>query len=158
MIITDEHGSDESMTILEELEKIDDDCDKHGIQFVKIDDKKAAAEYNIPSIPAIVYFEKQEAHVYDGDLMDEEQILHWLVSQLEKDQIEDITEEVLDKWVKEGKVMAVLFCKTHLQNYTVSHSLLFVHLQTTIMIPVPKRCSANWRTLTTNVIRLALCL
>lgn len=99
------------MTILEELEKIDDDCDKHGIQFVKIDDKKAAAEYNIPSVPAIVYFEKQEPHIYDGDLMDEEQILHWLVSQLEKDQIEDITDEVLDKWVKEGKAMAVLFCK-----------------------------------------------
>lgn len=109
----DEHGSDESMTILEELEKIDDDCDKHGIQFVKIDDKKAAAEYNIPSVPAIVYFEKQEPHTYDGDLMDEEQILHWLVSQLEKDQIEDITDEVLDKWVKEGKAMAVLFCKIH---------------------------------------------
>lgn len=99
------------MTILEELEKIDDDCDKHGIQFVKIDDKKAAAEYNIPSIPAIVYFEKQEPHMYDGDLMDEDQILHWLLSQLEKDQIEDITDEVLDKWVKEGKAMAVLFCK-----------------------------------------------
>lgn len=107
----DEHGSDESMTILEELEKIDDDLDKHGLQFVKIDDKKAASEYKVKHVPAIVYFEKQQPLIYDGDLMDEEQILHWLVAQLEKDQIEDVTEEMLDVLVKEGKTMAVLFCK-----------------------------------------------
>lgn len=43
--------------------------------------------------------------------MDEEQILHWLVGQLEKDEIEDVTDEMLDKMVKEGRVMAVLFCE-----------------------------------------------
>ncbi|XP_055921450.1 uncharacterized protein LOC129952700 isoform X9 [Eupeodes corollae] len=104
-----DHGDDDSMTVLEELEKIDDDCDKHGIQFVKIDDAKVAAEFGIDSIPAIVYFEKQIPNVYDGDLMDEDQILHWLLGQLESDEIEDVTDEMLDKLVKEGKVMAVLF-------------------------------------------------
>lgn len=43
--------------------------------------------------------------------MDEEQILHWLVGQLEKDEIEDVTDEMLDKMVKEGRVIAVLFCE-----------------------------------------------
>lgn len=38
------------MTVLEELEQIDDDCDKHGIQFVKIDDAKTADEYGIESV------------------------------------------------------------------------------------------------------------
>lgn len=38
------------MTVLEELEQIDDDCDKHGIQFVKIDDAKAAGDYGIDSV------------------------------------------------------------------------------------------------------------
>ncbi|XP_013108158.1 uncharacterized protein LOC106087600 isoform X6 [Stomoxys calcitrans] len=104
-----DHGNDDSMTVLEELEQIDDDCDKHGIQFVKIDDAKTAEEYGIDSIPAIVYFEKQIPNIYDGDLMDEEQILHWLVSQLEHDEIEDVTDEMLDKMVKEGRVLAVLF-------------------------------------------------
>ncbi|XP_054090915.1 uncharacterized protein LOC105221368 isoform X2 [Zeugodacus cucurbitae] len=104
-----DHGNDDSMTVLEELEQIDDDCDKHGIQFVKIDDPKAAAEYGIDMIPAIVYFEKQIPNIYDGDLMAEEQILHWLVGQLEHDEIEDVTDEMLDKMVKEGRVMAVLF-------------------------------------------------
>lgn len=99
------------MTVLEELEKIDDDCDKHGIQFVKIDDDRAAKEYGIENIPAIVYFEKQVPNIYNGDLLNEEDILHWLVSQLEKDEIEDVTDEMLDKLVKEGKTLAVLFCK-----------------------------------------------
>lgn len=42
--------------------------------------------------------------------MDEEEILHWLVSQLEHDEIEDVTDEMLDKMIKEGRVLAVLFC------------------------------------------------
>ncbi|XP_017069164.1 uncharacterized protein LOC108106536 isoform X2 [Drosophila eugracilis] len=104
-----DHGNDDSMTVLEELEQIDDDCDKHGIQFVKIDDAKAAADYGIDSIPAIVYFEKEIPNVYDGDLMDEEQILKWLLGQLERDEIEDVTDEMLDTMVKEGRVIAVLF-------------------------------------------------
>lgn len=98
------------MTVLEELEKIDDDCDKHGIQFVKIDDERTSRGYGIDSIPAIVYFEKQIPNIYNGDLLNEEEILQWLVSQLEKDEIEDVTDEVLDRMVKEGKTLAVLFC------------------------------------------------
>lgn len=64
--ITDDHGDDDSMTVLGELEKIDDDCDRHGIQFVKIDDEKAASAFGIDHIPSIVYFEKQIPNVYDG--------------------------------------------------------------------------------------------
>ncbi|XP_045447181.1 uncharacterized protein LOC123655408 isoform X4 [Melitaea cinxia] len=104
-----DHGDEESMTVLGELEKIDDDCDRHGIQFVKIDDKKAAKDFGIDDIPSIVYFEKQIPNVYDGDLENEEEILVWLVDQLEKDEIEDVTDEMLDKLIKDGKTVAVLF-------------------------------------------------
>ncbi|XP_073943326.1 hulk isoform X2 [Choristoneura fumiferana] len=104
-----DHGDDESMTVLGELEKIDDDCDRHGIQFVKIDDAKAADSFGIDNIPSIVYFEKQIPNVYDGDLENEDEILEWLVGQLEKDEIEDVTDEMLDKLIKDGKTVAVLF-------------------------------------------------
>ncbi|XP_013144968.1 PREDICTED: uncharacterized protein LOC106108359 isoform X1 [Papilio polytes] len=104
-----DHGDEESMTVLGELEKIDDDCDRHGIQFVKIDDKKAAIEFGIDNLPAIVYFEKQIPNVYDGDLENEEEMLEWLVDQLEKDEIEDVTDEMLDRLIKDGKTVAVLF-------------------------------------------------
>jgi len=46
-----------------------------------------------------------------GDIENEDEILEWLVEQLEKDEIEDVTDEMLDRLIKEGKNMAVLFCK-----------------------------------------------
>ncbi|XP_037963657.1 uncharacterized protein LOC105392584 isoform X6 [Plutella xylostella] len=103
------NDDEDSMTVLAELEKIDDDCDRHGIQFVKIDDEKATEAFGIESVPAIVYYEKQIPNVYDGDLENEEEILEWLVGQLEKDEIEDVTDEMLDRLIKDGKTVAVLF-------------------------------------------------
>ncbi|CAG2056791.1 unnamed protein product [Timema podura] len=97
------------MQVLGELENIDDDCDKHGIQFVKIDDSATAEEFGIDGIPSLVYFEKAIPNVYDGDLENEDEILEWLVDQLEKDEIEDVTDEMLDRLIKDGKNMAVLF-------------------------------------------------
>lgn len=46
-----------------------------------------------------------------GDFENEDEILEWLVDQLEKDEIEDVTDEMLDRLIKEGKTLAVLFCK-----------------------------------------------
>lgn len=59
----------------------------------------------------IVYYEKQVPNLYDGDLEDEDEILKWLLSQLENDEIEDVTDEMLDKLIKEGNEMLVLFCE-----------------------------------------------
>lgn len=58
-----------------------------------------------------MYYEKQVPNVYDGDLEDEDDILKWLLSQLENDEIEDVTDEMLDKLIKEGNEMLVLFCE-----------------------------------------------
>lgn len=63
-------------------------------------------------MPAVVYFEKGIPNVYDGDLEEEDEFLQWLVDQLEKDEIEDVTDEMLDKLIAEGKTLAVLFCMT----------------------------------------------
>lgn len=56
--------------ILEELETIDDDTDKHGIQFVKSQDAKLAAEIGIFSFPALVYYETGVPIMYDGKRTD----------------------------------------------------------------------------------------
>ncbi|XP_076288397.1 hulk isoform X1 [Lasioglossum baleicum] len=109
VVVFYDNGDEDSMQVLTELEKIDDDCDKHGIQFVKIDDEKAAKDFGIDSVPAIVYFEKQIPNVYDGDVENEDEILEWLLAQLEKDEIEDVTDEMLDRLIKDGKTLAVLF-------------------------------------------------
>uniref|UniRef100_A0A6P7G5Q2 Protein disulfide-isomerase n=1 Tax=Diabrotica virgifera virgifera TaxID=50390 RepID=A0A6P7G5Q2_DIAVI len=104
-----DHGSEESTKVLDDLEHIDDDCDKYGIQFVKIDDTNAVKEYGLDSLPTLVYFEKGIPNIYDGDLEEETEILEWLVEQLEKDEIEDVTDEMLDKLIHESKFLAVLF-------------------------------------------------
>lgn len=59
--------------------------------------------------------------------MDEDEILHWLLSHLENDEIEDIDEDTLDRMVKEGRTMAVLFCKLILftENYIFACKLKF---------------------------------
>ena len=46
----DGKDDDDSNQVIEELEKIDDDCDKHGIQFVKIDDRAAAKEHGVKDV------------------------------------------------------------------------------------------------------------
>ena len=43
-------------TVLAELEKIDDDTDSFGVDFVKINDKRLAKQYGIKTFPALTYF------------------------------------------------------------------------------------------------------
>lgn len=93
------------------IEKIDDECNSLGVQFVKCDDNEASQAYDIDTIPAVVFFEKEVPIIYEGDLLDEEELLQWLVSQLEKDEIDDVNEEQLDRMIKDGTTLAVLFCK-----------------------------------------------
>jgi hypothetical protein len=64
--VSDDNDDEDSMQVMDDLETIDDDCDKHGIQFVKIDDDSAAKEFGIDEVPALVYFEKGIPNVYDG--------------------------------------------------------------------------------------------
>lgn len=54
--------------VLEELEKIDDDTDSFGVDFVKINDKRLAKHYGIKNFPALTYFRKKEPIIYEGAL------------------------------------------------------------------------------------------
>jgi len=50
------------------VEHIDDEADKAGIDFVKIDDKQMAKEYGVFALPAIVFFKptSKEPVIYAG--------------------------------------------------------------------------------------------
>lgn len=54
--------------VLAELEKIDDDTDKFGVDFVKINDKRLAKQYGIKNFPALTYFREKEPIIYEGNL------------------------------------------------------------------------------------------
>lgn len=98
--------------------------------------------------------------MYDGDLMDEEQILKWLLGQLERDEIEDVTDEMLDTMIKEGRVIAVLFCKYSIhipiepkQSPPFCSQAVF---QTTTTTRSPRKSSKSSRILTTSATRWVL--
>lgn len=114
----DDNNDDDSQKVLEELENIDDECDSLGITFVKIDNTEEAKEYGIEDVPCLLYFEKGIPSVYEGRLEDEEAVLKWLEQQTTSDEIEDITDEMLDLILEKMPHVAVLFCKLICQIHT----------------------------------------
>lgn len=63
----DDKENKESIRVLAELEKIDDECDQHGISFVKIDNPEEAKEYGIDTEPSLIYFENGIPSIFEGD-------------------------------------------------------------------------------------------
>uniref|UniRef100_A0A0N8DDR4 L(2)01289 long form n=1 Tax=Daphnia magna TaxID=35525 RepID=A0A0N8DDR4_9CRUS len=98
-----------SAAVVTELENIDDECDQKGISFVKISNPEEAKEYGIDDVPSLIYFENGIPSIYEGDLKNEEKVLDWLIHQVESDEIEDVTDEMLDMLIKRSKHLAVLF-------------------------------------------------
>ena len=103
----------DSMEVLQELENIDDECDQNGIAFVKIDDIEVSKRFGIEydELPTLVYFEEKIPNFYQGDLMNEEKVLEWLIHQKNSDEIEDVSDAVLENMIDSSPYLAVLFCK-----------------------------------------------
>jgi len=97
--------------MLEALETIDDDCDEHGIVFVKIsDDEKTSVDMGL-TLPSLVYFENRIPHLFEGDLSDAPAVLKWLIRQLKSDEIEEVTMVMMQRLITEHPFVAVLFCE-----------------------------------------------
>ncbi|XP_039953821.1 uncharacterized protein LOC120770428 isoform X5 [Bactrocera tryoni] len=107
----DADGCEQCTKVLEELENIDDDCDKHGITFVKTRDFSVADGYGVHEYPALVYFEGGIPNVFEGELNEEEEVLQWLITQKTEDRIELITRQMLETMVEETQYLAVYFYK-----------------------------------------------
>lgn len=95
--------------ILEDLETIDDDCDRHGIILVKLDNREEAEQYGIEEIPALVYFEDKIPHLFEGNLASENEVLGWLIHQMKHEEIEHVTDEMLDMLINDHRFVAALF-------------------------------------------------
>ena len=109
--ISDDNNDKKSSKVLAELENIDDECDQLGIAFVKIDNADEAKEYGIEKLPKLLYFEKGIPTVYEGNLEKEEEVLRWMELQTSSDEIEDVTDEMLDLIISKMHHVAVLFCE-----------------------------------------------
>lgn len=76
-LLSDDKEDKQDIRILNELENIDDELDKEGIVIVRMDDEDEAKEYGLDTLPALVYFENHIPTIYEGDLMNEEEVLEW---------------------------------------------------------------------------------
>ena len=99
----------ENAAIMDELERIDDDCARFEISFVKVSDEEMAKQYGIDELPGLLYFENKIPSVYDRDLHDEEPLLEWLIEQKTTDTIEEVTEEILAMLIEDEEYLAVFF-------------------------------------------------
>ena len=101
------------MSILKELENIDDECDELNVDFVKISDPGVAPIFKLTQIPALIYFRRTVPIHYDGDLMDEDAVLRWVTSTKEQDVdiIEEVDAKTLEQMLDEHGSVVVYFCK-----------------------------------------------
>jgi len=97
--------------ILESVETIDDDCDTRGVHFVKISDPAAAYHYGISTLPTLVYFKNSVPNLFDGELLDDEEVLQWLLTHLESAEIEEVSSSMLGRLIRDTRNIVVIFCK-----------------------------------------------
>ncbi len=111
------HSDDkQSMAVLTELEKIDDEADVFGIRLVKINDPDMADDFSLDRLPSLAYFRRGIPVVYDGDaddLKDGPEVLEWLIKHQttaeEEDMVESVGEKELDILVENVDHLLVLF-------------------------------------------------
>lgn len=88
---------------------------------MKIDNADEAREYGIEKLPKLIYFEKGIPTIYEGNLENEDALLKWFEHQAKTDEIEDITDEMLDLIIEKMPHVAVLFCEYMFYYYVVSN-------------------------------------
>ena len=109
----DPEGDKKSQKILNELENIDDECEEKDIDFVKTSDEGIEKEYDLPTLPALAFYRHKFRTIYTGDLMNEEEILKWVLDLIEAtpDVIETVDRRTLQVLINDIEHLAVLFCK-----------------------------------------------
>ena len=81
------------------METINDELDVRKVQLVKTCDIETAEDYGIEDAPALVYFENGIPFLYSEPDESPQAILKWIFKQVDGDEIEDITDEMLDMLV-----------------------------------------------------------
>jgi len=107
-----------SSKVLDVMETIDDDCDNMDVVFVAVKDKTLAAKYNIDEFPTLMFFKNQIPSVYDEDMENPGEVLTWLSDLMTGADIEQITNDILDKFIATKSYLAVVFFKEDHQKST----------------------------------------
>lgn len=79
-----------------------------------MDNEAEAKEFGIDHLPTLVYFEENIPAIYEGDLMNEDEVLEWLIEQKNSATIEEVTDEILTELIEEHEYVVVYFSKEFL--------------------------------------------
>ena len=119
----EEESDDESF--VKQMETLDDDMDNISVPLVKISDESKSLQFGLDKLPAIVYFKNQIPGLYDGDLTDTKGVLEWLTSRKTENNIQLVSDTILEDVVDKFPYVACLFtgvcaendqdCQDHLE-------------------------------------------
>ncbi len=73
-----------------QLEEIDDELEEKEIELVKCSDRNIEKEYGFGFTPVLVHFHAEVPSIYRGDLEESNEILLWLLANLEKSEIDEV--------------------------------------------------------------------
>lgn len=70
-------------------------------------------EYDLPNLPALAFYRHKFRTIYSGDLMNEEDILEWVLElhETQPDVIETVDRKTLQVLINDVDHLAVFFCK-----------------------------------------------
>lgn len=105
----DDSNDKKSSKILDLLEDIDDDLEEMEVEFVKIDghEELKGSKGHLK----LVLYDKGIPQNYEGNVANKDAIIKWVQEETSSDEIEDITDEMLDAIIDKMEHVAVLFCK-----------------------------------------------
>lgn len=109
LLLSDDKDDKQDIRVLNEMENIDDDLEREGIIIIRLDNADEAKEYGLDHLPAMVYFENKIPAIYEGDLMNEDEVLEWLVLQKNSATIEEVTDEILSELIEAHEYVVVYF-------------------------------------------------
>ena len=95
--------------IVDQLEHIDDELEEKEIELVKCSDKGVEKEYGLGITPVLVHFHNQVPNVYKEDLEQENEVLAWILENLDKSEIDEVAGAILDVLIDRLDNLAVIF-------------------------------------------------
>ena len=113
VFIYSQEDCESCLDVLQGLENIDDDAERHDIHLVKTTDLEFAEKMGIEQeeIPSLIFFNDGMPNLYDGDIGAEEEVLDWLIEQKVESHIDLVTRPMLEEMIEDIQYLAVMFFK-----------------------------------------------
>ena len=96
------------------------------MSFFRIQDNSLAESYEVDltQLPSLVFLQEGIPEIFDGDLQVSSDIYEWIKNEVNSDEIEIVSREMLEKLIRTGNSIAVIFSES--QNHGI-YGILEIH-------------------------------